>query len=37
MVVEGGGDGVCSGDEGGDISEVSEAEEKAVDGGEEQI
>lgn len=37
MVVEGGGDGVCSGEEGGDISEVTEVEEKALDGGEAQI
>lgn len=36
-IVEGGGDGVCSGDEGGDISEVAEAEGKALDGGGVQI
>lgn len=34
MVVEGGGDGLCSGDEGGDIAEVADAEAKALDGGE---
>lgn len=37
MVVEGCGDGLRSGDDGGDISEVAEAEEKALDGGEAQI
>lgn len=34
MVVEGGGDEVPSGDEGGDVAEVAEAEAKALDTGE---
>lgn len=33
----GGGDGVCSGDGGGEISEVAEAEEEELDGDEAQI